>query len=95
MRGRGLCFFLPHFSVSFFIIFAVLLCRAVVSLSYIQHAYRKHKISTLYTWGMYVRHVSERMWRPTISYVASELFFPEAWRRDYWRYQVTSLLLQS
>ena len=67
MRGRGFSFFCPIFSVSFFIVFAVLLCRtteSVLSLSYIQQAYQKKKINTLPGVRTYVRHVSKRMWRP-------------------------------
>ena len=66
---RGFSSFFPIFSVSFFIVFSVLLCRAVLSLSYIQQAYQK-KISTLPGVRTYVRHVNERMWRPSC-------FFPK------------------
>ena len=98
VRGRGF-FFLSIFFRFIFIVFAVLLllCRAVLSLSYIQQAYQKKRISLTGAFT-YVRHVRERSGRNRPrreEYVASELFIPEAWRRDSWHYQVDSLQLQS
>ena len=77
----------------------MLLCRAVFSVSYIQQAYQKKQRTALP--GVvctYVRHVSERSGRNRPrreAYVAPELYFPEAWRRDSWHNQVASLELQS
>ena len=93
MRGRGL-----FLQIIIFIVFAVLLCRAVPSLSYIEQAQHKKKRTTLRTWVCtYARHVSERSGRNrsrSEAYVAPELFFPEAWRQDSSHYQVVSFQLQ-
>ena len=74
-RGTRI-FFFPNFSVSFtLIVFAVLLCRAVLSLfSCIQHILSKEE-KKYPTWGMYVRTVTardaKRMWRPSVRAVSS------------------------
>ena len=78
MRGDGDFCFLSKFFGFIFIVFAVLLCPAVLSPSYIQQAYQKKKRMTLPGVCTYVRHVSEhseqnRPHRET--YEACELFF--------------------
>ena len=68
-EGAGI-FFLFDFFGFIFIVFAVLLCRAVLSLSYCSSTYSKHSkrgkgspdLGYVYT---YVRHVSERRGRRT------------------------------
>ena len=62
MRGRGIFHFQTN-TVSVFIVFAVLLYRAVLSLSYTQQAHQKNKGITLTGVCTYVRHVSERSGR--------------------------------
>ena len=94
MRGGGF-FFLSNFFGFIYFVFAVLLWRAVISLSYIQQAHQNKKMITLPGVRTYVRHVSERSGRNRPrreAYMASELFFPEAWRWDPWHYQVASCL---
>ena len=102
MTGRGFVFF-PFFFCFIFIVFAVLLRGAVLSLSYssIQQAYQKRKRITPPQVYMYARHVSERRGRRRSgnrprreAYVASDLSSPEAWR-DSWHCQVASLQLKS
>ena len=95
--GTGNVFLSKHLRL-IFIVFAVLLRRAVLSPSYIQQAYRKKKRITLPGVCTYVRYVSERSRRNRPrreAYAASELFFHEVWRRGSWPYQVASLQLQS
>ena len=55
-EGTGILFlfFLSELVGFIFIVFAVLLCRAVLSLSYIQQAYQKETVNTLLYLG-YVR----------------------------------------
>ena len=94
MRGRVFCFFFSKVSVSFFIFLRC--CCAVLCFLFLTYSnHIKKEYSTLPEVCTYVRYVSERMWRPSCSYVASELFFPRAWLRDSWHYQVASLQLQS
>ena len=91
-------FLLSKKSGFIFIVFGVLLCRAMLPLSYILQAYQKKKRIALPRVCTYARHVSERSERDLPrreAYVASELVFPEAWRRDSWHYQLASLQLQS
>ena len=68
---------------------------------YIQQARQKRKRITLPRVCTYVRYVSERRGPRTSgnrprreAYMASELYFPEAWR-GAWHYQVASLQLRS
>ena len=97
-RGREFSFFIPKFSVSFSL-FLRYCCAVLCSLSYIRvqtYSISKEEKSPLPGVCTYVRHVSERSGqnRPRReAYVASELFSPEAWRRDSWHYQVASLQL--
>ena len=84
-EGTGILFFLSYKIGLIFIVFAVLLCRAVLSLSYIQQAYQNKKRIALPEVCKHVRHVSERGGRNCPrreQYVVSELFFPVSWRRD-------------
>ena len=84
-RGRGF-YFLQEIFGFIFIVFAVLLYWAVLSLSNIPGtAYQKKRINTIPGVCTYVLHASEHSGRNRPrreAYVASELFSPEAWRRD-------------
>ena len=64
-EGTGILFVLSKTFGFIFMVIAVLLCRAVRSLAYIQQTHRNKEISTLPGVCTNVRHVSKRMWRPS------------------------------